>query len=148
MVANSHPARVENGRYPEALEGKGRITLTAALDAIEQAKGPFRIQFAKADGTLREMVCIKRNRTKGPDGARPHARSFFKWNLSEKHALILDELQLPTTKVHVPGLGTVYKLPEDLNIERLDTQRITRSPKTPAIYSLRMFNGKLIKAHA
>ena len=131
-------------RYDIRVMVAKKISLQEALLSIEQAIGPFKLQFAKSDGTLREMVCMKRNRNKSADKKTPHPKSFFRWSLQEKYALILDELVLPLTKTQVPGLGTVMKLPEGLRIDQINTRTISRAPKTPNIFSLRMYNDQLI----
>lgn len=121
-----------------------KISLQEVLTSIDQSIHPFTIQFSKSNGELREMLCLKGNRNKGKDKRSSHENSRFRWNLNEKHALILEELIIPTTPTEVPGLGTVHKLPSDLDLFRLDIKGISRSWKTPKIYSLREYNGKLI----
>ena len=120
------------------------IPIQQVLNEIDQGVHPFKIQFAKSDGTLREMICLKRNKSKAADKRTSHEKSAFKYRLSQKHALILDELIVPNTTKIVRGLGTVQRINGDVRYKTMDYKKISRRPKTVTIFSLRMYNDKMI----
>ncbi len=121
-----------------------RIPLQKALLEIKESTGPFKIQFSKVDGTLREMVCIKANKNKSEDRQNPHEKSHFNYSLQEKYMLLLMEVVVPTHKRCEPGLGTIHALPQDLRVDSLRVGGMQKKHKSVFIASLRQFNDKLI----
>ncbi len=113
---------------------------------------PFVLVFAKADGTLREIVCVKKNKQVNRRTEKSAGGSAFRYSLSEKHMLMLLDLNIPTTIVEVPGVGTLTKLKytpdldqladrlHDRNDRQIDYKRC--SSKSVKMSSIFAFNGQ------
>jgi hypothetical protein len=104
---------------------------------------PFTITFSKANGELRQMACVKRNRQRTAKGTAA-AGSGFKYYLSKKNALLVNELtQFRTRKEEVHGTGTIHRLADTPNLNaRAATNRT--APKTIKLFSIIEFNGQKV----
>jgi hypothetical protein len=108
----------------------------------------FKIEFAKKDGTLRQMIMVKRNRTKSANKKTAHAKSKFKVSLSDNYLLLVNELIDYQTKTNqVPGLGTVHELvDQDVVVGKIKVDKHPQQSKNISILSIRRFNDKMVYA--
>lgn len=124
------------------------MTMQEAINLIDgQPNTPFIIHFTKADGTIRQMVAVKRNRHKSHKTGKADERSKFKYWLNEKNALLVDELTAYiTTKKHVKGMGTVHQLKERPDVNQIILNNQRKLPITIKIHSIIEINGNKVWA--
>lgn len=121
------------------------ITLQEAITTFAGSYRPAIIHFCKADGTIRQMVCVKRNKMSNDDGS-PVKKSNFGYRLDEHHALLVNELAgYLTEKKKVKGVGTVHVLKERPDVNKIILANERLLPRTIKIHSIVEFNGSKIK---
>jgi len=126
-----------------------KISIQKVIEEIDGINNPFIIHFVKADGSIREMVAVKRNRLKNKDNTATKG-SNFKYNLHENNLILIQELAtFSTKKTQVKGVGTVHQLisppdPSSINLSSIPTSR--RLNKSIKIHSIINFNGKKVWA--
>jgi hypothetical protein len=106
------------------------------------AHAPFIITFFKADGVIRDMLCLKRNKSRIPGGAAVEG-SAFKYSIKQKNVLLINELPGYSTSLEKTEIGTHIKLPEiDLNNVRISAH--SQIPKSIKLFAIRSFNGQQV----
>lgn len=115
------------------------------IDASGLTNEPFKITFCKVkDGSKRDMICCKRNRVKNVDGTAKD-RVPFKYQLSENHALLVNEVFFKTKKIENSG-DTWHRIADHPLMSEIDPTKHRQRPITIKIYSILMFNGEKVKA--
>lgn len=125
------------------------ITIHQAIEQIDSYARPFIVHFVKPDGSIRQMVAVKRNRiTKGKSDQKAAKGTKFKYMLNEKNLLLVNELtEFGTVKKQVKGTGTVHELVNRPNLATLKMSKNTRiRPVNIKIHSIIEFNGKKVWA--
>ncbi len=109
----------------------------------------FKIRFVKSDGSIREMIAVKRNKLKDQAG-QSKEKSKFNYNLKEKHSLLINEVTTYKTRQVNTGIGTVHELihaPGNLqNVMLSSSEQHKLSPKTIKLYSILAFNDQKVYA--
>jgi hypothetical protein len=116
-----------------------KISLQKAIEKIDGINAPFIIEFVKADGSIRQMVAVKRNRMRNQDNTAV-ARTKFKYSLRENNLLLIQELATYQTETKkIKGRGTVHQLVNCPTIDQInlasvpDHRRIDKSIKINTI---------------
>lgn len=124
-----------------------KMTLQEVIASIDgNPHTPFIIDFVKADGTIRQMVAIKRNRIRKDNGQADKGTT-FKYMLQEKHVILVNELAgFITEKKRVKGTGTVHQLREQPNVNAIKLQDQRLIPKAIKINTIIQFNGRKVWA--
>lgn len=126
-----------------------KISLQKAIEQIDGVNQPFIIHFVKADGSIRQMVAVKRNRTRNTDNTATK-KSNFKYNLQENNLLLIEELAVfKTEKKVIKGVGTVHQLTNIPDVKAINLAQIPQSrriSKSIKINSILEFNGKKVWA--
>ena len=93
------------------------------------------------DGSIRQMVAVKRNRLKkGTGQAKPGSK--FQYGLQGKHALLLDKLTNFGTTQRKTDLGTLHELNHVPELTPSIVNPHYLKPRTIKIFTLRSFNGE------
>lgn len=121
------------------------MTRQEVIRTIDETGGhtPFILTFCKSDGKLRDMVCIKRNKSKTSRGTA-RAGTNFKYKLNEKGVILIDELDGFPMKSKTTHIGTHIQLEQTPDIYNITVSQHRKKPKSIKLYSLIKFNGQPI----
>lgn len=111
------------------------ITVQDCIRRIDESgltNTPFLLRFVKQDGSIREMVAIKRNKQKKATGEAQEG-SDFKYYLSHKHALLINEIILPKDK-------------DKRLLHFINPSEHRQVPKTVKIYTIIGYNSNTVYA--
>lgn len=102
---------------------------------------PFKLLIAKADGSLREIYALKRNREKIEGSHRATTGSAFGYSLSAKYSLLINEITgLRSKPVNTP-MGEVQVITEEpKHVYHRSASRL--KPKSIRIFSILEFNNQ------
>lgn len=118
------------------------MVVQEVLRHIDETGGqrPFLISFYKADGKIRDMLCLKRNKMRAKTGQAQEGTA-FKYSIKQKNILLINELTGYKTTVENTPVGTHLTLPKiDLHTVRINEQQL--APKSIKIFSIKSFNGQ------
>ncbi len=106
----------------------------------------FKITFVKTDGSIREMIAVKRNKQRKPNG-ESEEKSDFNYNLNAKNSLLLNECtEFRYKTIDEKGIGTIHRLinaPTD-PASIISPKKV--SPKTIKLHSILAFNDQKVYA--
>lgn len=124
------------------------ITVQQVIEQIDAYALPFIVEFSKSDGSIRQMVAVKRNRLKKGSGEQAAEKSKFKYSLNQKNLLLIEELTSYQTKAKkVKGVGTVHELISRPDVKQIKVaNEIRRRPVNIKIHSIMYFNGQKVWA--
>lgn len=119
------------------------------IEQIDGINAPFIVHFVKADGSIRQMVAIKRNKMQNRNGTAVK-KSKFKYSLRENNLLLIQELAtFQTRTIKKEGTGTVHRLIDKPDIDSIrmasipEAKRLNKSIK---INSIIQFNNHKVWA--
>lgn len=104
------------------------------------AHAPFVITFFKADGVIRDMLCLKRNKSRMGSGKAVEG-SAFKYSLKQKNVLLINELPGYSTTMEKTAIGTHIKLPH-INLNNIRISAHNQVPKSIKLFAIKSFNGQ------
>jgi len=120
------------------------MTIQEVIRVIDEEGGrrPFIITFFKADGTIRDMLALKRNKSR-VSGGKGAEGSAFKYSLKHKNVALINELSgYSSTQVKTP-IGTHIKLPE-INLDNVRISAHQQKPKSVKLFAIKSFNGQQV----
>jgi len=120
----------------------------AKIEIAGTQRQPFRLKFVKKeDGSIREMIAIKKTKPKKPKEGK-NDKSNFGYNLSENFLLLLQECrEFKTQEMNHSNIGTVnsiINLPASLNSYQPSDYML--QSKTVSLYSIIEYNGEEVFA--
>lgn len=116
------------------------MVIQEALRIIDETGGyqPFKITFTKADGTIRDMIAVKRNKHRASNGqAKPGTA--FKYSLTDKGSILVNELIQFKPSTVSTSYGTHHQL-GPIDIESIRIEGMSTKPVTIKKYSVKFFN--------
>jgi hypothetical protein len=118
------------------------MVIQEVIRRIDETGGqfPFLVTFYKADGKVRDMLCVKRNKSRSSTGTAKEGTA-FSYSIKQKGIILINELTgYSTTAVQTP-VGTHIQLPAiDLHKVRIDNHKL--QPKFIKLFSIKSFNGQ------
>lgn len=118
------------------------IAIQEVIRLIDEEGGhtPFILTFCKSDGSLRDMVVMKRNIQRSGSGVAKEG-SAFKYSLKQKNVILVNEpLGYPTTKKETPK-GTHHQLSAEVLPGRIQLKRNHgMKPKSVKLFSIQSYN--------